>query len=46
LVVGIVADVKYGGLDAPAFPAIYTRWTDLPASVGNLLVRTGGGRHQ
>ena len=42
LVVGIVADVKYGGLDAPAFPAIYTRWADLPSSVSNLLVRTGG----
>jgi predicted permease len=41
-VAGIVADVKYGGLDAPAFPAIYTRWADLPASVGNLVVRTGG----
>jgi predicted permease len=42
LVVGIVADVKYAGLDAPAFAAIYTRWADLPASVTNLLVRTGG----
>jgi len=31
-----------GGLDAPAFAAIYTRWADLPASVSNLLVRTGG----
>ncbi|OFW26064.1 MAG: hypothetical protein A3G21_00280 [Acidobacteria bacterium RIFCSPLOWO2_12_FULL_66_21] len=34
--------MKYGGLDAPAFPAIYTRWADLPASVGHLLVRTSG----
>jgi len=34
--------VKYGGLDAPAFAAIYTRWADLPASVGHLLVRTSG----
>ncbi len=42
LVVGVVADVKYGGLDAPAFAAIYTRWVDLPASVGHLLVRTSG----
>ncbi len=41
-VVGVVADVKYGGLDAPAFAAIYTRWADLPASVGYLLVRTSG----
>jgi hypothetical protein len=42
LVVGTVSDVKYGGLDAPAFAAIYTRWTDLPSSVGHLLVRTSG----
>jgi predicted permease len=42
LVVGVVPDVKYGGLDAPAFAAIYTRWVDLPASVGHLLVRTAG----
>ena len=42
LVVGTVADVKYGGLDAPAFAAIYTRWADLPASVGHLVVRTSG----
>jgi ABC-type antimicrobial peptide transport system permease subunit len=41
-VAGVVPDVKYGGLDAPAFAAIYTRWTDLPASVGHLLVRTSG----
>ncbi len=42
LVVGTVSDVKYGGLDAPAFSAIYTRWTDLPSSVGHLVVRTSG----
>jgi predicted permease len=42
LVVGIVPDVKYGGLDAPPFAAIYTRWVDLPASVGHLVVRTSG----
>ncbi|MFB3854733.1 MAG: ABC transporter permease [Vicinamibacterales bacterium] len=42
LVAGIVPDVKYGGLDAPALAAIYTRWVDLPASVGHLLVRTTG----
>ena len=42
LVVGVVPDVKYGGLDAPALAAIYTRWADLPASVGHLLVRTSG----
>jgi predicted permease len=42
LVVGVVSDVKYGGLDGPAHAAIYTRWTDLTASVGHLLVRTSG----
>jgi putative ABC transport system permease protein len=42
LVVGVVSDVKYGGLDAPAFAAIYTRWVDLPPSVGYLVVRTTG----
>jgi hypothetical protein len=40
LVVGVVPDVKYLGLDAPAPAAIYTRWTDLPSSVGHLVVRT------
>jgi hypothetical protein len=39
-VAGVVPDVKYGGLDAPASAAIYTRWSDLPASVGYLVVRT------
>lgn len=42
LVAGVVDDVKYGGLDAPAFAAIYTRWTDLPSSVSNLVVRASG----
>jgi hypothetical protein len=42
LVVGTVPDIKYGGLDAPAFAAIYTRWVDLPSSVAHLLVRTSG----
>ncbi len=42
LVVGMVPDVKYVGLDAPALAAIYTRWIDLPASEGHLLVRTSG----
>ena len=42
LVVGTVPDVKYVGLDAPAHAAIYTRWVDLPASVGRLVVRASG----
>ncbi|MBP1635796.1 MAG: macrolide transporter ATP-binding/permease protein [Acidobacteria bacterium] len=39
-VVGVVKDVKYSGLDAPSFGAIYMRWSDLPASVSYLVVRT------
>jgi predicted permease len=39
-VVGVVKDVKYGGLDAPAFGAIYVRYADLPATVSYLVVRT------
>jgi predicted lysophospholipase L1 biosynthesis ABC-type transport system permease subunit len=41
-VVGIVPDVKYLGLDAPPSEAIYTRWADLPAGMGYLVVRTSG----
>lgn len=41
-VVGVVPDVKYGGLDTPAFGAIYTRWVDLPSSVGYLVLRSSG----
>ena len=40
LVVGIVEDAKYLGLDTPPSEGIYARWKDLPASVGHLVVRT------
>ncbi|HSK11501.1 MAG TPA: ADOP family duplicated permease [Vicinamibacterales bacterium] len=40
LVVGVVKDVKYSGLDAPAFGAVYLRWTDLPSTVSYLVVRS------
>jgi putative ABC transport system permease protein len=39
-VVGIVADVKYAGLDAPLGPAIYVPWALLPSGVSRLIVRT------
>jgi predicted permease len=39
-VVGIVRDIKYGGLDAPASGAIYVPWPDLPGSVSHLVVRS------
>jgi predicted permease len=42
LVAGVVGNVKYGGLDAPALAAIYTRWIDLPSSSGHLVVRASG----
>jgi hypothetical protein len=42
LVVGIVEDAKYLGLDTPPAEGIYARWKDLPASVGHLVVRTVG----
>jgi len=42
LVVGIVEDAKYLGLDTPPSEGIYARWKDLPASVGHLVVRTSG----
>ena len=41
-VVGVIADIKYQGLDAPANGAIYVPWEELPASVSYLVVRTAG----
>lgn len=41
-VIGVVDNVKYSGLDAPAGAALYVRWSDLPASVSYLVVRTSG----
>lgn len=39
-VVGVVGDVRYTGLDAPAGGTIYVPWVDLPAGVVHLAVRT------
>jgi putative ABC transport system permease protein len=41
-VLGVVADVKYSGLEATAGPAIYVLWKDLPAGQLYLAVRTTG----
>lgn len=41
-IVGIVGDVRYSGLEAPAGGAIYIPWEDLPVGVVNLAVRTTG----
>jgi putative ABC transport system permease protein len=41
-VVGVVADVKYDGLDAPASGAVYLPWNSRPFGTGYLIVRTAG----
>lgn len=42
-VVGLVGDVKYAGLDAPASAAIYLPWGDaFPSATSYLLLRTAG----
>jgi putative ABC transport system permease protein len=41
-VIGIVADVKFKGLEEPAGGALYLPWKDLPAGVSYLVVRTHG----
>jgi hypothetical protein len=41
-VVGVVSDIKYVGLDAPAGAALYVPWERLPAGVSYLVVRTSG----
>jgi predicted permease len=45
-VVGVIADIKYQGLDAPANGSIYLPWEELPASVSYLVVRTEGAPAQ
>jgi predicted permease len=39
-VVGVVGDIKYGGLDATSAGAVYVLWPDLPAGAGYLIVRS------
>ncbi len=41
-VVGIVGDVRYLGLEAPAGGTIYVPWDDLPIAIANLAVRVSG----
>ena len=42
-VVGVVSDIKYDGLDAPAPGAIYLPWDLRPLGQGYLIVRAAGG---
>jgi putative ABC transport system permease protein len=39
-IVGVVADVKHGGLDDPSNPAIYVTHTQRPESAFNIVVRS------
>lgn len=39
-VIGVVADMKYDGLDAPAGGALYLPWSSRPFGTGYLIVRT------
>ncbi|HEY2434729.1 MAG TPA: ABC transporter permease [Vicinamibacterales bacterium] len=39
-VIGVVADVKYSGLDAPAGGALYLPWSSRPFGTGYLVART------
>ena len=41
-VLGVVADVKYSGLESAAGPAIYVLWKELPAGHVYLALRTRG----
>jgi len=39
---GIVEDIRYGGLEAPALGGLYFPWERMPAPTGFLVVRTAG----
>ncbi len=39
-VVGIIADIKFTGLDSSSSGALYVMWPDLPAGLGYLVVRS------
>jgi putative ABC transport system permease protein len=41
LVAGVIADVRYAGLEAPPGPAIYVLWPEVPLGQGYLAVRGG-----
>lgn len=42
VVIGVVRDIKYSGLDQRPDPAVYVPWEDLPAGHPFLVVRTHG----
>lgn len=41
-VVGVVADIRYAGLEADPGPAVYALWKDFPMGQGYLALRTDG----
>jgi ABC-type antimicrobial peptide transport system permease subunit len=41
-IVGVVRDIRYSGLDAPAHGGVYVPWEQLPLRSGFLVVRTTG----
>ena len=41
-IIGVIRDVRYGGLDKPGPPTIFACWEKLAPSNAQLLVRTAG----
>jgi hypothetical protein len=41
-VIGVIRDVRYGGLDHPARPTLFAPWEKLAPGVAHLVVRTSG----
>jgi putative ABC transport system permease protein len=42
IVVGVIKDIRYSGLDAPAHGGIYVPWRQLPLGSPHLVARTAG----
>jgi len=42
LIIGVIGDVKYGGLDQQAIPAVFATWERIAPSAAYLVVRTHG----
>jgi putative ABC transport system permease protein len=42
VVVGVIKDIRYSGLDAPAHGGIYVPWRQLPLGSAHLVARTSG----
>lgn len=42
LVLGVIRDIRYAGLDAPSGSAIYVPWQNVPTGVSYLVLRTAG----